>query len=223
MLNNRYDTLHLVRSCNDVIVYPEHNWDIFNRTQVSRNYWEDPVHVRDFMENMKHKFCIETDEDWYRLSLAQLKEHGGTGLLKKYSHSLHRVLEVAYPEKTWSARKANRRDKRSVQRWLFLKVGELYPQYEIIEDYFHRELARISGKSAQFDLFIPKLNLAIEFHGIHHYKELPSFGSIDMYQQRDEEKEKLCAEHGISLVVVPYTWDLSTSQLQEFISNSKGT
>ena len=169
------------------------------------------------MDEIKEKLQIENEEDWYRLSLVQIKEFGGRGLLKKYNHSLVNILKIAYPDKKWNRHKSARRDKRSVQRWLFLKMNEILPNIEIIEDFFHEELARVSGQSAQFDLFIPEWNTAIEFHGIHHYKEVPSFGSVEMYQQRDIEKKELCNNNNINLIIIPYTWDQSISQLKEIL------
>lgn len=203
------------------LVYSEKDWSISDRIRVPRNFWENQENVFQFMEKIKEEFRIESEEDWYRISLAQIKAREGKGLLKKYSHSLLRLLQVAYPNQTWNLEKTIRRDKRSVQRWLFLKVEELFVGYEIIEDFFHDDLGRISGKVAQFDLFIPRLHAAFEFHGIHHSKEIPAFGSVDMYQERDREKEELCIKHKILLVTIPHHWDLTETHLIEFIKNSQ--
>ena len=41
-------------------------------------------------------------------------------------------------------------------------------------------------------------NIAIEYHGKQHYEDIPqAFNSVETYQHRDIEKEKLCKEHGI--------------------------
>ena len=61
--------------------------------------------------------------------------------------------------------KFKQRDKRSEQRELFLYVLNLFPNDEVIEDYFHEELTRISGAPVQFDIFIPSKSIAIEYHG----------------------------------------------------------
>merc|ERR1711963_222383 len=153
------------------------------------------------MERLREQYRIASEEDWYRLSLKQIRAAGGSGALKHHGHSPRQLLQVAYPEENWSRTKAARRDKRSVQRWMFLKIQELFPGRELIEDFFCAELARDSGQVAQFDVYIPSLRAAFEFHGIHHYQDLPAFGQVDMYQGRDQEKEALCSEHEIALVV----------------------
>ena len=196
------------------------DWNAIERAQKPRNYWDNAENVKTFMDQVKDTFRIDSEEDWYRLSLLQLKELGASGLLKKYDHSLYTILKVAYPEKHWNARKSSRRDKRSVQRWLFLKTEELFPDMEIIEDFFHEELTRLSGNPVQFDLFIPQINIALEYHGIQHYKELPSFGSIELYNERDLEKEKLCESHNLPLIIIPYSWDLTKSHLHQIITKS---
>ena len=204
---------------NAFIDYPDEDWNIFDRHRVTRNYWDKQENVLQFMEKIKSEFRIENDEDWYRISLIQIKERGGEGLLKRYSHRLLHLLETAYPDKDWNLEKSSRRDKRSVQRWLFLKVEELFEGYEIIEDFFYEKLDRSSCKALQFDLYIPRLDVAFEFQGIHHSKEIPAFGSVDMYQARDREKQLLCEQHDITLVVIPHFWDLSENHLIDIIKN----
>ena len=39
-------------------------------------------------------------------------------------------------------------------------------------------------------IYLPKYKIAIEYHGSHHYNELPSFGMLELYQTRDIEKHK---------------------------------
>ena len=115
--------------------------------------------------------------------------------------------------------KFKNRDKRSVQRQLLIQVAQLLgDSVEIIEDFQHQELTRISGANVSFDLYIPQYQLAIEYHGEHHFNEIPSFGSLELYQARDNEKKKLCEEHNIQLVTVPYWWDKSSDSLSKFIN-----
>ena len=72
----------------------------------------------------------------------------------------------------------------------------------------------------QFDIFIPSLDAAIEYHGPHQYQEMPAFGSVELYQQRDQEKQRICQQLGIVLVIVPFSWNQSTSKLIEIITDT---
>ena len=93
-----------------------------------------------------------------------------------------------------------------------------------MEDYFHEELTRISGAPIQFDIFLPTKNIALEYHGVHHFNELPSFGNLELYQKRDLEKQKLCKEQNITLIVIPYSQspESITILIQKTINNIDG-
>lgn len=40
-------------------------------------------------------------EDWYNVSVIDVKSNGGTGLLARYNFSLYRCLKTVYPEHDW--------------------------------------------------------------------------------------------------------------------------
>lgn len=69
----------------------------------------------------------------------------------------------------------------------------------------------------ELDIFIPQLSLAFEYQGEHHFHSTPRFGQEDEYQERDKEKLELCAKNGITLIRVPFWWDLSTASLMATI------
>jgi hypothetical protein len=54
--------------------------------------------------------------------------------------SLGRALQYAYPETHWNLSKFSHRGKKSGQRWLRVKIEELLPGTEIVEDYQHPDL-----------------------------------------------------------------------------------
>lgn len=180
-----------------------------------RKYWRNPENVRKFLDGLKTKLGIQTEEDWYRLSLDQIRANGGAGVLKSYSNSIVQLLQTAYPETPWERWKLSRRDKRSMQRLLFVQLQRLFPSFELVEDFLSDDLARLSGKNIQFDVCIPSLRVGFEYHGKHHYQDMPTFGFMEMYKDRDEEKESICAKYGFTLVVIPYWSDLSLSSLRE--------
>jgi hypothetical protein len=57
--------------------------------------------------------------------------------------NLGNALQYAYPEINWELDKFAIRRKKSGQRWLRVKIEELLPGIEIIEDFQHPD---ISGK-----------------------------------------------------------------------------
>lgn len=66
-------------------------------------------------------------------------------------------------------------------------------------------------------MWIPSLNLALEYQGEQHYHNFAyAFGSSNShtsYTLRDKEKKRKSEESGIKLVEIPYWWDLSLSSL----------
>lgn len=66
-----------------------------------------------------------------------------------------------------------------------------------------------TGHRLELDCYCEELGLAVEYDGIQHSVFVPHFhGTEDKFDaqvQRDRHKERLCQEHRVSLVRVPYT------------------
>ena len=198
-------------------VYPEHHWDIFDRDNVSGRYWKDPQRQAGLLTQIAEKFCIKTPEDWYRVSLKQLQSMRVASYVKRHG-GLYQLLKESHPEVPWEQSKFQTRDKRSTQRSMFLALRDLFEGEEIVEDFFHEELTRESGSGIQFDVFVPRLQVAFEYQGEHHFRDIPAFGTLELFQSRDKEKAKLCENFGIHLVTVPYWWDGSKQHLSDLAS-----
>ena len=187
----------------------------FSPAKKPPGFWDNTENITEFMEHLKDKMNLKTKEDWERLSHNQIKYHGGTGLAMKYS-----VPElIKMQTQTTDVNIKNPTSKRSSQRWLFLQVQKLFPGEEIVEDYFHSEISRESGFAVQFDVYVVKRKIAIEYHGQQHFQDIPShFTFIENYNQRDKEKEKLCIKYGINLIAIPYWWDNNLESLKETLN-----
>ena len=78
----------------------------------------------------------------------------------------------------------------------------MYPNYKVLHHYRSKWL----GKQ-ELDIFIPKLNLAIEYDGIQHFKPIEAWGGEKGLQkniERDKIKEEKCKENSITLVRFTY-------------------
>ena len=179
------------------------------------HYWEKKDNILQLIDQLRVKFKLNSIFDWYRVSRHQIKSLGGTnGFNRKFS-----LQQIVFENENLKSSSLARSFKRSAQRWLFLQVQSLFPNDEIIEDYFHSEISRESGYSVQFDIFLLHRNIAIEYHGKQHYEDIPSgFSSFELYQSRDKEKNSLCNKYGIQLIVIPYWWDNSLESLRETIT-----
>lgn len=70
------------------------------------------------------------------------------------------------------------------------------------------------------DIFIPSLDIAIEYQGKQHYESVDFFGgeqALKANQERDRRKRKLCESNGIKLIEWPYTRDVTRLNLESAI------
>ena len=189
---------------------------IFDNPPQSSRYWENQEKINNFLSKIKEKYNLKTPEDWKRFSKNQIIQEGGRGLL---TNKIYSKINIKFENEKFiplSKLISGKLQKRSSQRWLFLQVKKLYPHEEIVEDYFHPEISRISGANVQFDIFMIERNIAIEYHGKQHYEDTPAaFSPAETYKYRDVEKQKLCSEHGIQLIVIPYWWDNKIESLKQ--------
>lgn len=169
----------------------------------SKKYWEDSTNIRNFLDKLQKEHNLKSVKDWKRISKSQIAALGGNGLLARFKNEGENV---------------NNRASRSSQRWLFIQLQKIFFNEEIVEDYYHSELSRITGYPVQFDVFLVNRNIAFEYHGAQHYEDIPSgFGSFELCKRRDEEKEKLCKEFGIQLLIIPHWWDNKIDSLKKTI------
>ena len=188
----------------------------FNNPKQPAEYWDNQENIDKFLLKIKEKYNLNTPDDWKRLSKNQIIKEGGSGLLTNKIYSKIKIKFENEDVISISKVLSGSVQKRSSQRWLFLQIKKLYPHEEIVEDYFHSTISRISGANVQFDIFMIERNIAIEYHGQQHYEDIPSgFSPAETYKYRDSEKQKLCSEHGIQLIVIPYWWDNKIESLKE--------
>lgn len=72
-----------------------------------------------------------------------------------------------------------------------------------------RWLLNTRGKKMELDGYCEELKLAFEYHGTQHYDHVGFFHkggkSLEKRKSDDDLKEGLCVEHGVRLIVIPYT------------------
>lgn len=85
-------------------------------------------------------------------------------------------------------------------------VRKLLPGVEVVNEYH-------LGERLFLDIYCPKYNLGIEFHGRQHFYFTPHFhkdrSDFEMGVERDERKARLCERKGITLVVFCYNEKLT--------------
>ena len=86
---------------------------------------------------------------------------------------------------------------------------------DIVKDNFHNVVSQYNpeflienGKQQSIDIYLPDLNIGIEYQGRQHFIPVSRFGGSSEYEktvERDERKFKKCAENGVKLIY--FTWE----------------
>lgn len=82
-----------------------------------------------------------------------------------------------------------------LEKWLSLKLNELYPNLEI---HFNKK----DAIDAELDIFIPKFKLAFELNGIFHYEPIYGDKKLLQTQTNDTRKMQACFERGIEICII---------------------
>ena len=150
------------------------------------------------------KYNIKQKKDWYRVPMES-----------NLKYELYNTLIEFYPNEQWEKSNFILRTKKTTQRLLFSFTQKIYPSLLIFENYFHPKIISSENVHYELDIFIPALQIAMEYQGEHHYDDIPGgFAGIELFQERDVEKEKLASSLHIKIIYIPYWWDLSLSSLQ---------
>lgn len=67
------------------------------------------------------------------------------------------------------------------------------------------------------DIYIPSINIGIEYQGIQHYESVDFFGGEKAFAHRqnlDDRKKNLCVINNVTLIAWPYTDDISAKNLK---------
>ena len=87
-----------------------------------------------------------------------------------------------------------------------------FKEYEVIQHGRPEFLGR-----QHFDVWIPQLNIAIEYQGAQHDKPIDYFGGIDAFiknQERDELKKIKCIQNNVILIEVRPEYSLTELIIQ---------
>ncbi|WP_180063564.1 hypothetical protein [Acinetobacter sp. YH16042] len=108
------------------------------------------------------------------------------------------------------------------ERWvnetlLFNYINLLFPQYTV-----QREASPSWLNRQRFDVYIPELNLAIEYQGQQHYLAVNLFGGeegLKRTKQRDKEKLQLSKANGVDIIYFSYKDNLTEKLVQNRLKN----
>ncbi len=194
-----------------LLVRPFDNTDSLNsgaRSYLSRehNFYRLLEAVSELESNQKrvaHEHLLELDvpEDiWERIRATE----------QSYASSLTKQREDIYQ----ALAKAGLLSAKWVSEYqVFTIVSSLY------DDSIYQYRAEWLG-SQSIDIFVPSINVGIEYQGVQHYRSVELFGGDEGLRERkklDARKKRLCKENGIKLVEIKYTDEITVDFVKEKI------
>lgn len=98
--------------------------------------------------------------------------------------------------------------------------------YIIIKDLFPDAIFQYQPKwleQQSLDIFIPSLNIAIEYQGLQHYQPVNIFGGCQAFhtqKRRDSNKREKCRKNGIKLIEWKYDNELTLNNVKNLLLKS---
>jgi hypothetical protein len=137
-----------------------------------------------------------------------VEKKGGRGILWRYNGSLKRLLLSLNPH--WNSFFASSSSSEEVVQSTLQNL--LLDTFYVV-NYKHPLLVHSETmKKMELDVFIPSLQLAIEYQGEQHFHHrVSSFGHQKRQRIRDFEKKEECRRLGITLIQIPFWWNSSSS------------
>lgn len=77
--------------------------------------------------------------------------------------------------------------------------------------------------SQSLDVYIPSINVGIEYQGVQHYRAVDIFGGEDALKERiklDARKKRLCKQNGVTLVEVTYSEEIALTLIRDKINKA---
>ena len=146
------------------------------------------------------EFKKEFDDTWrYADSLLEFAQNGDFEALQT-NHFLK-------PKNKWIT-----------EEYTYNLTKKIFKEYDVI--YQHRPffLKSSVGGQMSYDIFISKLNIAIEYQGKQHFEPIDFFGGQEGFEKlkiRDAEKLKLSKSNGIKLIYINYWEDVNEKLIKE--------
>ena len=170
-----------------------------------------PAELREMVSEMQYYSKIwneETSKPLKEWNVERMQEADKKG--EKIGRRFHNIVENMVREEFGY--------KKVGEHWvtetaLYHLVCQVMPGKKVI---FHYRPQILEG--LELDIFIPDLNVGIEYQGIQHFKPLDVWGgeaALKKTQEHDSRKKRLCKENEIDLIEFFYSDEISEPLVRE--------
>jgi hypothetical protein len=203
--------------------YPDSH---FQAWKFDGNRWKSQKNNReDFMDWMEDRYGVSHPIQWYSMTKDRLMEYRyGRGLLNLYGGSLLDILRERYPGISWQSEKWMLGSSSRSHRLLYGSLRSLLDSNIELECewalFGYKYVHESRNRPMQFDLWIPRFNIAMEYQGVQHFMEhrFVHFEE-DMAQQskRDDSKSRVCNALDIRLISIPFWWSIEVDRISDLL------
>lgn len=78
-------------------IYPDFQFLPWKFNQAPRNFWSNMENQKKYFHWLEQQLNITKEEDWYKVTTDQIRQHYGAGLLSYYQNSPIKMLQHMYP------------------------------------------------------------------------------------------------------------------------------
>jgi len=196
------------------------------KNSLRENNYNNHIHLQTAIDNQSFKkgvchLCSKTNSDLFYCNPMY-----GSAFKVKYGAYIKKIeIETGITER--EAENIVRKEKgvaKIGEKWinetlLFNYIQVLFPEYTV-----EREASPAWIGRQRLDIYIPEINLAIEYQGEQHFKAIDIFGgkeALKIAKSRDKEKSEKCIANNVAIIYFSYKDNLSeklvTTRLSSYL------
>lgn len=200
-------------------MYPDFEWKEWCFKVSPCGFWKKSENIKKYVDWLSNVLKIKKPEDWYNVSTLDFYNNNGTNLIK-IKRSIYNIVSEYIPDFHWNKSKFIKTSKTQIK--IYDIISSKYD--ESLFNHKHKLLrSSVSNRLLELDIFIPSINLGIEYQGEQHFKPNKCWGgevALKSLQERDLEKEKLCKKHAINLIKFNYYEEINEDIIFERIDKA---
>ena len=81
--------------------YTEHPWIVWKFDRIPSRYWNQRENQRQYLEWLFGHLGFRFQEDWYHITVNDLKKNGGSTLVHKHRDCPSELIQTVFPEHNW--------------------------------------------------------------------------------------------------------------------------
>jgi hypothetical protein len=205
--------------------YKEIDWELWRFDPMPRDFWDEKINHRRFMDWLGTQLGYKERKDYYYLTHDTMSKNNALGLVAKHRNSVIDTLRDVYPEHNWETSEFQKAKEhmaameaaknpqpmigkrgrqlpspKPFQEDLKTALREIFPSEDLLENFHHPDLF---SNEMEFDVYMPKLKLGFKYFSEQQYR----------LRRKNTKMHEACSASGITLIDIPYWWNKEKNSL----------